>query len=160
MPPAFTIRRASAEDAEEMTRLRLDMQTELLEHHRGFDPAGAAEVNVRYFRERIPAGSFVAYVAEEDGRIIGTSGMVLYEAPPTPGNPTGIEGYIMNMYTLPERRGRGVGGALLDKLIAHARSLGARRVWLRSSDPGRPVYQGRGFEEYPRYMHLRLDQGE
>jgi GNAT superfamily N-acetyltransferase len=156
MPAAFTVRRATAEDAEEMTRLRLDMQMELREHHRDFDPAAAAEVNVRYFREKIPAGSFVAYVAEEDGRIIGTSGMVLYEAPPTPGNPTGIEGYIMNMYTLPDRRRGGIGSALLEELISHVKSLGGRRVWLRSSDPGRPVYSARGFEDYPPYMQLRL----
>jgi GNAT superfamily N-acetyltransferase len=99
----------------------------------------------------------VAFVAETDGQIVATSGMVVYEAPPTGGNPTGVEGYIMNMYTLPEWRGHGLARRLLDCLTEHARGLGARRVWLRASAQGRRVYEPYGFSGDENQMYLKLD---
>jgi GNAT superfamily N-acetyltransferase len=139
------IRRATAEDAEVMADLRRDMQGELTDSTGPLDPDALYERNLAYFRECIPSGQFVAYVAEEDGEMVATSGMVVYRAPPTGGNPTGIEVYIMNMYTVPSHRGRGLATKLLDALVTHAQGLGARRAWLRASDAGRPVYQRYGF---------------
>jgi GNAT superfamily N-acetyltransferase len=137
--------------------MRRDMQAELTEGERGLDPDSVVDKNRDYFRRRLAIGDFVAFLAEEAGRIIATSGMVIYEAPPTPGNPAGIEGYIMNMYTLPEARGRGIATKLIDALTNHARGLGARRVWLRASDEGERVYARYGFQKYDRYMQLRIE---
>ena len=133
------------------------MQAELMEAGRGLDPDSVVDANRDYFRRKLPGGEFVAFIAEEEGRIVATSGMLVYEAPPTPGNPAGIEGYIMNMYTLPAFRSRGLATHLVDSLVEHARSLGSRRVWLRASDSGAPVYARYGFQKYDRYMHFRME---
>jgi len=82
--------------------------------------------------------------------------MVVYEAPPTAGSPSGVEGYILNMYTVPERRGEGISRMLLERLIEYGKSLGARRLWLRTNAMGRGVYAEAGFVEDADYMRLRL----
>lgn len=154
MTEELTIRRATADDADTLTRLRLEMQTELFagDGH-GASPDEIVEDNREYFREHLPVGDFVAFVAEAGGAIVATSGVVVYRAPPTGGNPSGVEGYVMNMYTVPEYRGRGLAPRLLDRLIEHIRGLGGHRVWLRASDYGRPVYDRYGFRgDDPHYM--------
>jgi GNAT superfamily N-acetyltransferase len=159
MADELSIRRATADDADEMARLRRDMQAELLTTGgRTLSLDDAARHNRDYFREKLPSGEFVAFLAETGGVIAGTSGMVVYRAPPTPGNPTGVEGYIMNMYTVPAYRGQGIATRLLERLVEHARGLGARRVWLRASDFGRPVYERFGFGDDPHYMSYRLPE--
>jgi len=154
MTDAITIRRATADDADELARLRHSMQSELFatDPHAP-SPDDIVDLNRDYFREKLPTGDFVAFVAESDGEIVATSGVVVYRAPPTGGNPTGVEGYIMNMYTVPAHRGDGIATRLLDHIVAHIRSLGGHRVWLRASDYGRPVYHRYGFRgDDPSYM--------
>ncbi len=148
------IRRATVEDAEVLAELRTAMQRELREG-KAETPEAWGEENRAYFQRAIPEGAFVAFVVEAEGRIVATSGMVMYEAPPTPGNPSGVEGYIMNMYTLPSWRGKGLATALVDELREHAREGRARRVWLRASDQGKPIYARAGFVENPHYMQRK-----
>lgn len=160
----ITIRRATADDAEAMARLRRDMQIELMPTDTRPDllpPDALVSHNRDYFREKIPTPDFIAFLAEADGEIVGTSGIVMYRVPPTGGNPTGIEGFVMNMYTVPSFRGRDIATRLLGRLVEHARGLGARRVWLRASEYGRPVYDRYGFVgDDPHYMAYRIPQGE
>ena len=161
MADELSIRRATADDADEMARLRREMQAELQETGgRTLALDDAARYNRDYFREKLPAGEFVAFLADARGVIAGTSGMVVYRAPPTQNNPTGVEGYIMNMYTVPAYRGQGIATRLLERIVEHARGLGARRVWLRASEVGRPVYERFGFGDDPHYMAYRIPEEE
>jgi GNAT superfamily N-acetyltransferase len=160
MADELSIRRATADDADEMARLRRDMQAELLttgDRTLALDAASSRQ-NREYFREKLPTGEFVAFLAETGSVIAGTSGMVVYRAPPTQGNATGVEGYIMNMYTVPAYRGRGIATLLLDHLVEHVRGLGGHRVWLRASEVGRPVYERFGFGDDPHYMSYRIPE--
>jgi GNAT superfamily N-acetyltransferase len=116
----------------------------------------AAEANHRYFLEKLPRGEFIAFLAEAAGKIVATSGLVLWERPPASGT-RGIDGYIMNMYTVPEWRGRGIATALLERLIPCAEQAGASRVFLRAmSNEGRRIYERLGFGGSHSYMELRL----
>jgi GNAT superfamily N-acetyltransferase len=153
----ITVRRAIAEDADVLAELRRDMQAELIAADGlSRDADELVEGNRAYFREALSGDEFVGFVAEESGRILATSGMVLYRAPPTFGNPSGTEGFVMNMYTVPEARGHGLATKLVDALVSHARDVGARRVWLRASQFGKPVYERYGFETTDHYMQLRM----
>jgi ribosomal protein S18 acetylase RimI-like enzyme len=51
---------------------------------------------------------------------------------------------IRGMATAPQARGRGAGGAVLDALIEHARSQGARRIWCNARTPARSLYERAG----------------
>lgn len=162
--PTPIVRRATVEDIEEMVPLRLAMLREFRktgQAARGVaDPDGPAAANRSYYELKLPTGEFVSFVAVAEGKIVATSGMVVYEAPPNPGNPAGVQGYVLNMYTAPGYLGQGLARALLDELIRHARSLGARRVWLRTSEMGRSVYRAAGFFEDEDYMRLAIEDAE
>src|SRR5262245_9297857 len=61
-------------------------------------------------------------------------------------------GSVWGMYVLPEFRGKGVGAALLDEALAHARRLpGMRQVTLTVTAGNLPaigLYKSRGFERF------------
>jgi ribosomal-protein-alanine N-acetyltransferase len=63
------------------------------------------------------------------------------------------EGELANIAVLPEARGRGVGGRLLDHLVEVARDRGVRRLFLEvreSNEAARRLYATRGFREVGR----------
>jgi GNAT superfamily N-acetyltransferase len=52
---------------------------------------------------------------------------------------------VRGMATAPEHRGRGVGAAILDALVEHARAQGATRVWCNARTPALRLYERAGF---------------
>jgi GNAT superfamily N-acetyltransferase len=108
-----------------------------------------------YFREHIQSGSFFALVAESEGEILGYGGMVLRSIPGDLNKPAYLEGDILNMYTLPAARRRGVGTLILQGLLEKARSLGMSKVGLHTSKDGEMLYRSFGFSE-PVYPYLEL----
>ncbi len=52
---------------------------------------------------------------------------------------------IRGMATAPQLRGRGAGTAVLDALVTHARSHGARRIWCNARTPALSLYERAGF---------------
>jgi GNAT superfamily N-acetyltransferase len=154
----WNIRRATADDIEALVRLRVAMMAETNGHDGDAESPSAAlaEANRTYMRGAVTSGEFVAYVAEADSVIIAASGVTLYRTAPNSGNLSGVQAYILNMYTLPEWRGRGLASALVERLAEHARSAGATRVALRATDAGRSVYERLGFTSDSQFMHLRI----
>lgn len=101
-----------------------------------------------YFARAIPSSDFIAWVAELEGRIVGTSGMVVWQMPARYGGiESGRLGYLLNFYTVPEARRRGIGTRLLHELIREARSLGLRYLHLHASRDGIGIYRKAGFVE-------------
>jgi GNAT superfamily N-acetyltransferase len=84
------------------------------------------------------------FVAEEDGRIIGSLTLVTFEIL------TGRRSWIEDVITEGAARGKGVATALLRAAVAHADAYGARTVDL-TSRPGREdanrLYLNAGFEQ-------------
>ncbi len=101
--------------------------------------------NRRYFQEKIPCEAYLLWVAEVESQIVATSGLLLFERPPTGENPTGLDGYVMNMYTLPQWRGQGIATRLLAMIIEYMRSRRAGRLWLHATPAGKRIYEGFGF---------------
>ncbi len=63
------------------------------------------------------------------------------------------EGYMGNLAVAESRRGAGVGGALLDALLARGRESGLAFLTLEvreSNAPARALYAGRGFQSVGR----------
>ena len=156
MATTITIRRATLDDVEELVRLRHDMQLELGEGDHGAHPDTIVEATREYFTKQLAGFHFTAFFAEADGRVVGTGAFVVYDVPPSPSNPSGTDAYVMNMYTLPEYRGRGIARMVLDRLTEQAYAEGARRVWLRASEQGRRVYEHFGFQTRDNYMQKFL----
>ena len=123
----------------------------------GSAPNAEADVYmIPFFKKHLSDGSLVEWVAEEDGQIVATAAMMFMEFPPAYSNPTGVRGYVTNMYTSPEYRGKGIASALLEKLMEEARARNIRIIFLGASKMGKPVYRRFGFEETGKWMDLSL----
>jgi ribosomal protein S18 acetylase RimI-like enzyme len=60
----------------------------------------------------------------------------------------GLECYVAELYVVPERRGRGLGRALMEESIEHARRRGADHMDLGTSEDdvaARALYESLGF---------------
>ncbi len=57
----------------------------------------------------------------------------------------GREGLVMNVYTAPAWRRRGIARRLMEEIIAWAKTAGIVRLVLHASDEGRPLYTALGF---------------
>ncbi len=110
----------------------------------------------KFFEKKMNDGTMIEWVVEEGNEIIATSAIVFYEFPPSFTNKSGIKGYITNMYTAPEYRGRGIASSLLDKLINEAKARNVHKLWLGASEMGRPVYLKYGFEEKNIWLDLHI----
>ena len=111
---------------------------------------------VKFFNNHFADNTLVEWVAEEDGKIVGTAAILLFEFPPAFTNPSGIKGYITNMFTVPEYRGQGLASELLKKVLDEARSRNVKNILLAASDMGKPVYKKVGFEEAGDWMKMNI----
>ena len=109
-----------------------------------------------YYVRHLSDGTFAAWLAVEGGRIVGTSGMSFAEKPPWFSCPTGRIGLLSSMYTLPEYRRRGIGRALLSRVVDEARQRGCGSVWITASDMGVLLYTDFGFVKNGNFMQYRL----
>jgi GNAT superfamily N-acetyltransferase len=108
-----------------------------------------------WLRTHLADGSFLAWIAEDAGTVVAASGLTVLDRPPYPGNATGLDAYVTNMYTLPAYRRRGLARQLLEVLITHARQAGIKRLFLEASREGQPLYEEFGFQ-LTRAMALTL----
>ena len=105
-----------------------------------------------FFEKQLNADQFVQWIIEEEKSAIATGGIQFISFPPSYSNPTGIRGYILNMYTTPESRGRGLAKQLVERLLAEAQERDVHHIFLISSPMGKPLYKKIGFKENDIYM--------
>lgn len=110
----------------------------------------------QFFCAKLADGSLAEWVAVDNNEIIATAAIIFYQFPPTYTNKSGIKGYITNMYTKNEYRGKGIGTQLLDKLVEEARQRGVTKLWLGASKLGRPVYKKFGFTQSDVWMDMDI----
>lgn len=144
MGQSFSIRRATVDDLETLVALRLKLEYD--DHPADEQPPAEVKRALQaYLAEALPSEQMLIWVAEAAGKIVGTSGLIFFQKPPTERNPSGREAYILNMYTLPEWRGQGIATALMQTLLAYVRQTRARRIWMYATPAGKPLYEKLGF---------------
>ena len=155
----FTIRRADTNDVETLVRFRLALLREIGHITAELGEAeleSLVEAHRQYFTRNIAPGSFIGFVAVADRTILATGGIVLIHRPPYIGNLAGRDAYVMNMYTAPEWRGKGIGIRILAAMLAFAKEAGAKRVWLHSEPRARKLYERAGFVSKSSEMEISL----
>ncbi|WP_413288771.1 GNAT family N-acetyltransferase [Bdellovibrio sp. HCB337] len=100
-----------------------------------------------YFNETLSNQTYFGAVAELNGRLISTNGLVLYRKPPSFKGTNGVVGYVTNVYTIPEFRNLGIANDLMKLLIAHAKQAGATKIHLGATEDGRRLYEKNGFKD-------------
>jgi GNAT superfamily N-acetyltransferase len=111
-----------------------------------------------YFKESMQNETLIVWLAEDEQKqIISTSALVIVQKVPQTWNLSGKESYIFNMYTLPSWRRKGIGSALLEKLLEESKARGIKHIDLHATDLGRAVYEKYGFKPNKHYMNLWLE---
>ena len=119
--------------------------------------AAMVKVSAHYLAKHMADGSFRAWLACDcdKGRPVAGGAVILS---PWPAHPYDLEcrrATILNVYTQPEYRRRGIARDLMQTMIAWCRSEGLARVTLHASDDGRHLYESLGFE-VSNEMRLKL----
>lgn len=109
-----------------------------------------------YYNRHMSDGSFVSWLAIENDRIIGTSGISIVEKPPYFGCPSGKVGLLSSMYTNPSYRRMGIAKQLLNRVIDEARQQECGIIQITASDIGVKLYTAYGFVHNGNFMQYKL----
>lgn len=125
------------------------------------EEGGTEDIDLRpalrsYYQRHMADGTFVAWLAVDQGRIVGTSGMSFVEKPPYFGCPSGKLGLLSSMFTDQSYRRRGIARELLSRVVEEARSYGCGTVQITASDMGVLLYTDFGFVKNGNFMQYKL----
>ncbi|MCR2805462.1 GNAT family N-acetyltransferase [Paenibacillus soyae] len=153
----FMIRRAEHSDVEELVELRMALLQEVGGLTNKTEIETVSHANKMYYEKHLKSEEYISFVAESQGKLIATSGLIIINRPPYLHNLLGMDAYIMNVYTIPTYRGNGIATALLDSCIEFAKNNHVGRIILTASADGLPVYEKRGFKRKSSAMELVLN---
>ena len=141
----LTYKKASLDDLELLTETRIEVLLAANALPEDTDMDRVREETRRYYQEALPAGTHVAYLVLDGDRFVGAGGVSFFQVMPTYHNPSGEKAYLMNIYTRPAYRRRGIAYRTLDLLVREAGSRGVTAVSLEATAMGRPMYEKYGF---------------
>jgi GNAT superfamily N-acetyltransferase len=147
----FHIRRATAQDADIISWHRARMFQDM-----GGVSGDAFEILRAKARTRleqwIDTGNYIGWLAtpaEKPEMIVAGVGVQLQPILPRPLDITtigeGRQGTIVNVFTEPQWRQRGIAGLLIKEIIFWSKSEQIDRLVLHASDEGRSIYERLGF---------------
>lgn len=152
-------RPAVNDDVPALANYRIQFLNEHFNHPENDDTEVVRKSLQEYFAKAIPTRNYIAWVAEHEGRKIATSGMVVWQKPAMYGAvESGKLGYLLNFYTIPQARRKGIATRLLNELISEAKSLGLKYLHLHASKDGINIYRKAGFvEPWEPELELKLE---
>jgi GNAT superfamily N-acetyltransferase len=136
------IRQAVPADARALAELRWEFRsgkTPPTETHEAFVDRCATWMSLELAR-----GAWRAWVAAQDGRIVGQIWLQVLSKLPNPADELEQHAYISNVYVTPSARG-GIGTRLLRTALDWARSNRIDRVVLWPTARSRTMYERHGF---------------
>lgn len=146
--PELTIRLAGPGDAatiahhraamfQDMGRLASIAEYELLR-----------EASEQWLAGALENRQYTGWLIEDGTEIVAGGGILVRELIPIPGcYKTGRWAYIMNVYTRPAYRRRGLARRLLQTMLDWCAEQKMDQVTLIASDEGRPLYESLGFRQ-------------
>ncbi len=103
---------------------------------------------IHYFTKATKDNTCISVISKCDDVVSGIGSVHLREMPGNFKNPCGKWGYIMNMYTIPEFRRKGICKGILNLLVEEGRKIGISAFELHATKEGEPVYQKNGFDHH------------
>ena len=137
-------------------QLLIDLRKQLLVEEGQIVSSHIEEELKSFFENQISSNQYVQWLVEQNNLIIATGAIQLISFPPSYFNPTGIRGYISNMYTHLDHRNKGIAKQLLNQLLTEAKRRKVHHIFLISSQIGKPLYKKMGFKENEIYMEYFL----
>jgi GNAT superfamily N-acetyltransferase len=141
----ITIREAGAADLETILYQRRSMFRDMGEGT-AEELDRMVEVARPWVAKALADGSYQHWLAiDAAGRVAGGGGVLLSPWPANPHDPCTERAVVLNVYTEPEFRRRGVARLVMTVILAWVRAYGLRAVNLHASDEGRALYESLGF---------------
>lgn len=147
-------KRATMDDIEVLTETRICVLRAANKLSDDVDMTQVKKQSYEYYKEALQKEEHVAYLVFDDEIFVGAGGVSFFRVMPTYHNPTGWKAYIMNMYTNPEYRRKGIAMKTLDLLVGEAKKKGITAISLEATDMGRPLYKKYGFVKMNDEMEL------
>ncbi len=147
------IRRAGIEDLEVLLQWRMEVLQNVFALP-GKPSEELQKANLDYYQKALADGGHFAVFAEGNGNIVGCGGVCFYQEMPSPDNPSGWCGYLMNIYTRAAVRGQGIGTKIVRALLDETARRGIHKVYLETTDQARPLYERLGFTEMKGYLSI------
>jgi GNAT superfamily N-acetyltransferase len=148
VPPVdvVVIRNATIDDVAELVELRRTFTFEEVAHGRAVR-ADFEQAFARIVRSGIESGEWVVWVVEADGAIVSHVFVRTIEKLLRPVATRPAIGYVTNVYTRPEFRGRGIGGRILDGVTAWALESDIELLMVWPSEASFAHYERHGFAD-------------
>jgi GNAT superfamily N-acetyltransferase len=150
-PPDIHIRRATLADVPALAHHRVGMYRDM-GHIPESEEAGFLAASADYFRAAVASGEYLAWLAfpsATSNEVIAGAGLIVRPMIPRPSPSGAIEvrdAQVVNVYTEPAWRRRGIAALVMRHLLDYAHANNLHRVSLHASDDGRPLYEALGFE--------------
>ena len=142
----FNFHKAGIEDVKILVEYRIRFAIELV----GEQPKEKIEFlrnqMTDYFSIATVDDSCISIIAKWKDEVAGIGSIHLREMPGNIKNPSGKWGYIMNMYTVPKFRRKGICNEILNCLINEGKQNGITGFELHATKDGEPIYRKNGFE--------------
>ena len=146
---------ATKEDINELIRLRLAYMKDdfgsVTDRERT-----AMETQLPDYLDRKLGTELIAFVAKDGYKVVSVAYLHIIEMPANSLLLNGLYGEVLNVYTEPEYRGKGICTKLMNNLVEYGKKAGLGRIDLSATDDGYPIYAKIGFKEKEhRYRDMR-----
>lgn len=152
----FVFDMADIDDIDSLVGLRIKY---LIEDHGTIPQEQMTKISEKlpiYFQKHLNNDLFVyTYKVEDD--IVSCCFLLVTEKPSNLSFINGIVGTVMNVYTKPEYRRKGLAGKLLKMLLEDSEKMGLDFVELKATDSGYNLYKSVGFEDtVSKYHNMKI----
>ena len=90
-------------------------------------------------------GSYRGWLVEAEHGVVAGGGVIVLEFQSHPIDPRPRRAFVVNVFTEPAHRRRGLARRLMEAVLVWARSEGLGSLYLHASDDARPLYESLGF---------------
>ena len=139
------IRAATVEDAALIAHQRRAMFADMGNTDTARLEAMEAEFTV-WVREKLARGEYLGWFALDDETMVAGAGLWLMDWPPHIIGTSARRGNILNVYTHPEYRRRGLARRLMNTILGWCRANDVDTVILHASAEGQALYESLGFK--------------
>lgn len=146
---------AQKEDIEQLIRLRVAYMLADFGKVGDRERACMEKQLLDYFSRKLGT-ELLAFVARDGKRIVSVAYLHIIEMPANLTVLNGRCGEVLNVYTEPQYRGKGICTELMKNLLKCGKERGLERVDLSATKEGYPIYKKVGFaERESHYIEMR-----
>ena len=149
-------KRATIEDIDMLTKTRIRVLRAANSLSDDIDMNEVEKQSYDYYGRALCDNTHIAYLVFDEKRFVGSGGVSFFQVMPTYHNVSGNKAYIMNIYTEPAYRRRGIAYKILDLLVSDVRSKEITSISLEATEAGRPLYEKYGFVKVDDEMELLM----